>query len=99
MFPSAMLEKILTLSEREYQIFVERGRGRTNRELTQLKGFKCSGKTIEAHLYNIKRKLELENNAMLWHWATKFEVYCEENKVVRVDVEKVERRRFEYNGK
>jgi two-component system, NarL family, invasion response regulator UvrY len=59
------------LSEREFEVFERLARGRTVNEIAQL--LKLSPSTVGTHLYNIKQKLNAENQAALTllalHWG------------------------------
>jgi len=56
-----------TLSDREYQVMCMIGSGKTVKEIAE--ALSLSVKTISTHRANILRKMKMENNAQLIHYA------------------------------
>lgn len=72
-------DPVLKLSPRELEVFTLAGHGKTTKEISRVLGL--SMKTIESHNAHIREKTGLNNVWAVRHLATRFVVFCEQNKV------------------
>ena len=76
-------EKVLTLSEREHEVFVAIGHGKTTKDIAATPGHVCSVKTVDTHKTHIKAKLGLENATGLYYIAVRYVAFMEMNRIQR----------------
>lgn len=78
-------ESILTLSPRELEVFHALGDGQPTYKIA--KRLDMSVKTVESHIAHIKDKIGHDHVVSLRHFATRFAVFCEDNKVKVAPIE------------
>lgn len=66
---------VLSLSEREHEVFVLIGKGKRPCEVAS--ELKRSLKTIETHICNIKRKLQTDHYYAFMRSAVRYDAFCE----------------------
>lgn len=82
------LKLICRLTARQYQVFCLLGEGKTREEITNVPGYKVSGKTIDAMICNIKEILCLPDVCKVRALGVRFNIYCEQNCITRSEVSK-----------
>lgn len=68
-------DRVLTLSPREYEVFIAIGEGLTARQIANLPGKKVAVKTVWCYLDRIREKLGLEDQRQVTCLASKYNLF------------------------
>ncbi len=85
MITEAVLKEIESLSPRQYQIFCWMGEGRSPSEVAHMPGHNVARKTVDTICDHIKSKLSLDDVYKVRALATRYLIYIETNKIVRLE--------------
>lgn len=77
-------EKVLCLSPSEYDVLMLLGQGLSTSQIAKRRG-NSSNRTIDAHLENMKGKMEINQISLLRAYAAAYVYHCELFGIKRID--------------
>ena len=73
------IDMVLTLTERQHEVFKLLGEGFTTSEIGARTTNVLNEKTVSTHIAHIKDKLGIDNINVLRNHALRYKIYCEQN--------------------